>query len=71
MQSDVYDEIMVEMAGLRADIGRLTTEVEAWRECARYTPMMEGPAFMGWDRSALDRCRKRFIETANKRIPTA
>ena len=42
----------------------LLEEVAAWRECARYDPLMSGPpgAFKGWDRSALDRCRKTYIE---------
>ena len=48
---------------LHADeIERLTAECEAWRECAQYDPKMTGPAFKGWDRSALDRCRTRYIE---------
>lgn len=38
-------------------------EAAAWRECALYDATMEGPAFKGWDRSALDRCRRRFIES--------
>ncbi len=38
-------------------------EIAAWRECALYDATMEGPRFKGWDRSAMDRCRRRFIET--------
>lgn len=37
-------------------------EIDAWHECAQYDPLMEGPRFKGWDRSALDRCRRRFID---------
>jgi len=37
-------------------------EIEAWRSCAKYDPQMEGPVFNGWDRSAMDRCRKQYIE---------
>ena len=44
------------------EIERLLAECEAWRECALYDPKMEGPKFKGWDRSALDRCRTRYIE---------
>jgi hypothetical protein len=54
-----------QLAGKAADeIKRLMTECEAWRECARYDAMMEGPRFAGWDRSALNRCRKKYIETS-------
>lgn len=37
-------------------------EVLAWRECARYDALMSGPKFMVWDRSALDRCRRKYME---------
>jgi len=37
-------------------------EIQDWRDCARYDPCMEGPRFKGWDRSALDRCRKKYVE---------
>jgi hypothetical protein len=44
-------------------IRALNTEVAAWRACARHDPDMSGKGqFKGWDRSALDRCRKQFIE---------
>ena len=46
-----------------AEIERLTAEVEEWRECARYDPTMSGESlFKGWDRSQMDRCRKRYLE---------
>ena len=32
-----------------------------WQECALYDATMEGPAFKGWDRSALERCRKQAL----------
>jgi hypothetical protein len=44
------------------ELKRLRAEVEDWRQCARYDAMMDGPRFKGWDRSALDRCRKEYIE---------
>ena len=44
------------------EIERLRREIEAWRVCAKYDVQMEGPAFKGWDRSAMDRCRKQYIE---------
>ncbi len=43
-------------------ITALTAEVFEWRECAQYDATMEGPVFKGWDRSQMDRCRKRFNE---------
>jgi hypothetical protein len=46
-------------------ISALEREVAAWRECARYDPLMdETLRFVGWDRSGLDRCRREFIESA-------
>lgn len=33
-------------------------EIEQWRSCALYDATMEGPVFKGWDRSALERCRR-------------
>ena len=37
-------------------------EIEQWRECALYDATMEGPVFKGWDRSALERCRRAALE---------
>jgi len=42
------------------------TEAEDWRECAKYDALMDGPRFKGWNRSALDRCRKKYIENATE-----
>ena len=39
-------------------IEALSAENEQWRACARYDATMEGPVFKGWDRSALERCRR-------------
>jgi len=44
------------------ELERLQAEVQDWRECARYDPLMSGPAFKGWDRSHMDRCRNKYIE---------
>ena len=41
---------------------KLRAEIEDWRACAKYDVLMEGPKFMTWDRSALDRCRKKYCE---------
>ncbi len=40
----------------------LIQEIEEWRSCASYDPKMEGPQFKGWDRSQMDRCRRKYIE---------
>jgi hypothetical protein len=50
-----------------AEIRSLREQVEQWVGCAMYDATMEGPVFKGWDRSALDRCRKRHEdkETGN------
>lgn len=49
-------------------MGNLTARAEAaearlreWQECALYDATMEGPVFKGWDRSALDRCRRQAL----------
>jgi hypothetical protein len=41
-------------------------EIEQWRSCARYDAMMEGPAFKGWDMSALERCRRAALQEQSK-----
>jgi hypothetical protein len=43
------------------EIARLRAEVADWRECAKFDVLMEGPKAMGWNRSALERCRERYI----------
>ena len=43
-------------------------EIEEWRACARYDAMMEGPAFKGWDMSALERCRRAALEARGLEI---
>jgi len=53
----------VKLASAAADeIERLKTEIQEWHDCAQYDAMMTGPRFKGWNRSSLDRCRKRFID---------
>ena len=56
--SSIKNEILVKEMSLE----ELRFEVEEWRSCARYTPLMEGPIFKGWDRSQMERCRKKFLE---------
>jgi hypothetical protein len=43
-------------------------EIEQWRECALYDATMEGPVFKGWDRSALERCRRAALEARGLEI---
>jgi hypothetical protein len=47
---------------VHSELKKLKDEVMEWRECAQYDPLMEGQRFKGWNRSALDRCRRHFIE---------
>lgn len=47
-------------------IEALKAEIEEWRACAQYDAMMEGPAFKGWDRSALERCRRAALQEQSK-----
>lgn len=51
-----------DIARLTAERDALRAEAEEWRDCAQYDPLMNGPRFKGWNRSALDRCRKQYIE---------
>lgn len=37
--------------------------IDEFHECAQYDACMDGPKFKGWDRSALDRLRKKLIAT--------
>ena len=43
---------------LQARVEAQAVEIEQWRECALYDATMEGLVFKGWDRSALERCRR-------------
>ena len=47
-------------------IEALKAEIEQWRACARYDATMEGPAFKGWDMSALERCRRAALQEQSK-----
>ena len=43
--------------GQIAHIAELETELNLYEEAARYDALMEGPKFIGWNRSTLDRAR--------------
>jgi uncharacterized small protein (DUF1192 family) len=55
-------------AGYEAGIEAQAAEIEQWRECALYDATMEGPVFKGWDRSALERCRRAALEARGLEI---
>lgn len=40
-------------------------EIEAWRDCVRISPMMEGPRFMGSNTSQLRRCWEKYVLRSN------
>jgi hypothetical protein len=56
-------EIVEQWAGMPSDseqgaLAGVALELLAWRECAEYDVTMDGRVFKGWNRSALDRCRR-------------
>ena len=61
MDADDARAILDHITALTAERDAAVAEVAEWRECAQYDATMEGPVFKGWDRSQMDRCRKRFI----------
>lgn len=42
-----------------ARVAELEAEVAEWRECMQFDALMSGPVFKGWDRSQMERCRKK------------
>jgi len=59
--SKTRDADLLELAAKQLEDA--SAEVREWRSCAKYDATMEGPKFKNWDRNALDRCRKKFIES--------
>ena len=51
----------------RAINAAVAAERERLLDCARYDALMEGPKFMAWDRSALDRLRKEYEAAISNR----
>ena len=52
------EELEAAALDAKAEIDRLREEVRAYREAARYDPMMDGSSrFSGWNLSALHRAR--------------
>lgn len=50
------------MSCARETVIDMAREIIAWRECALYDATMQGPKFKGWNRSSLDRCRRKAEE---------
>lgn len=59
-----------DLAALRAENLRLREALEAVKAAAQYDACMEGPAFKGWNRSALDRALPKVIAALAKHEPT-
>jgi len=53
----LYEDVLALLSRVR----ELEADLQEWRECALYDVTMEGPVFKSWDRSALDRCRRKGI----------
>jgi hypothetical protein len=53
-----------------ANVGGQPEAVQALLDCALYDATMEGPAFKGWNRSSLDRLRKRYEQMVAPPAPT-
>lgn len=57
----VHDTEQTTIAALQARAEAAEARLREWQECALYDATMEGPVFKGWDRSALERCRKQTL----------
>lgn len=61
-----HEDALAHARKLIEEVERLRREVTDWRECALYDPLMEGPRFKGWNRSALERCREAYADPAKR-----
>ena len=52
-----------------ARAAELEAEVAEWRECMQFDALMSGPVFKGWDRSQMERCRKKHEARAALKEP--
>ena len=57
----LHDGLQDVAQGLTARAEAAEARLREWQECALYDATMEGPVFKGWDRSALERCRKQAL----------
>ena len=48
------------IASLTAENERLRDDLRDWADCCQMDTVMQGPARMGWNRSALDRCLDKY-----------
>ena len=54
-----FDDLHGEHYDQQAQLAARDEELIGWWECALYDACMGGPVFRGWDRSALDRMRRK------------
>lgn len=53
-------KLSTEIATLTEENERLRNDLRDWAECCQMDTVMQGPARMGWNRSALDRCLAKY-----------
>ena len=53
-----------QIASLTAENERLRNDLRDWAECSSIKVTMEGPRFMGWKSSALNRCLAKYEAAA-------
>ena len=56
--------IQAQIASLIAENERLRNDLRDWAECSSIKVTMEGPRFMGWNSSALNRCLAKYEAAA-------
>ena len=54
------EQLQAQIASLTAENKRLHNDLRDWAECCQMDTVMQGPARMGWNRSALDRCLAKY-----------
>ena len=54
------EQLQAQIASLTGEIERLRNDLRDWAECCQMDTVMQGPARMGWNRSALDRCLAKY-----------
>jgi hypothetical protein len=59
LDTEVMAWAMSAITALRRRVAELEAELEEYEHAASYDATMEGPVFKGWNRSSLDRARKR------------
>lgn len=58
--SDKVLDLRAQIATLTAENERLRNDLRDWAECCQMDTVMQGPARMGWNRSALNRCLDKY-----------